>query len=765
MNYFNFIAEYLDKKDSLQCVPVKDKAPFIKEWQSIEVTPDVVNAWEESYLGVANGFGVRAGQHGLGWLDIDTEDSMLINKIDEVMDLSQICVKRGMKGKTVFFRFEGSPQKSKYNIYLKGNSKKPVCEFNFTSGQTVLPPSIHPQTGTPYKWITESLLDIDIDDLPLIDENKIQYLEIILNASSLEEGLKQVPTGVTGDGSGKFNTMKSEVTRLLHLGIDDSSIAKTLVGLDRRLFAGNQFFFSPKLGKDLISKDSDIDNALMWVNTYKNSLMRTDSDLRKTLSSIAKVSDVVQVHGDWELPIPLVSKKRVVEFPDHLFPDAFFGYCKDLSRQSALPAESYLLALYSSFSSTCQAKVSIHAKPDFIVHPSISTMIVAPSGSRKDAVFDAALSPLRKITDAMMDNITQEFIENEKNIIAEIVELSKKKQKAISEKDYPCRDSLSTEIVILQNQLTEIKAERPNFIFESGTQEKLYELMFQNQERGIFLTSSEYVHLMGGLSKKGNESLRGFYLKLLNGSTTETFSHQTKGGTNVNIRKVVGCALVGAQTDVLAQDIKEMEAGRQSDGLLQRFFLIAVNPEIRRMEKSKKKVDSTRVDNLFHLMFHHKCKIDVVWENDEAEDAYLDYDFHLRKKIEFEKSVIKSFRSKYSGKSVQLAWIIEIGNAKPGVIPSTISKKSFLLAVELLEWLSVNLDLIWDNSNYSSALRSAELMLMSIKAGGVRAAHFQTDIIKNTRLTMIDFNLGCNLLVDNNYIRQTGDKFEMSPML
>jgi hypothetical protein len=765
MNYFNFIAEYLDKKDSLQCVPVKDKAPFIKEWQSIEVTPDVVNAWEESYLGVANGFGVRAGQHGLGWLDIDTEDSMLINKIDEVMDLSQICVKRGMKGKTVFFRFEGSPQKSKYNIYLKGNSKKPVCEFNFTSGQTVLPPSIHPQTGTPYKWITESLLDIDIDDLPLIDENKIQYLEIILNASSLEEGLKQVPTGVTGDGSGKFNTMKSEVTRLLHLGIDDSSIAKTLVGLDRRLFAGNQFFFSPKLGKDLISKDSDIDNALMWVNTYKNSLMRTDSDLRKTLSSIAKVSDVVQVHGDWELPIPLVSKKRIVEFPDHLFPDAFFGYCKDLSRQSALPAESYLLALYSSFSSTCQAKVSIHAKPDFIVHPSISTMIVAPSGSRKDAVFDAALSPLRKITDAMMDNITQEFIENEKNIIAEIVELSKKKQKAISEKDYPCRDSLSTEIVILQNQLTEIKAERPNFIFESGTQEKLYELMFQNQERGIFLTSSEYVHLMGGLSKKGNESLRGFYLKLLNGSTTETFSHQTKGGTNVNIRKVVGCALVGAQTDVLAQDIKEMEAGRQSDGLLQRFFLIAVNPEIRRMEKSKKKVDSTRVDNLFHLMFHHKCKIDVVWENDEAEDAYLDYDFHLRKKIEFEKSVIKSFRSKYSGKSVQLAWIIEIGNAKPGVIPSTISKKSFLLAVELLEWLSVNLDLIWDNSNYSSALRSAELMLMSIKAGGVRAAHFQTDIIKNTRLTMIDFNLGCNLLVDNNYIRQTGDKFEMSPML
>jgi hypothetical protein len=765
MNYFNHMHEYLDKKDPLECVPVCKKAPFIKEWQSIKVTADVINAWEEIYTGVADGFGVRAGQHNIGWMDVDTNDSILIHKIDEIMDLSNICVKKGMKGKTVFFRHNGRPLKSKYNVYLKGDNKKPVVEFNFTSGQTVLPPSIHPQTGAPYVWVSNSLLDIDIEDLPFIDEGKIEYLETILNAASLEEGLKQVPTSVTGDGSGKFNTMKSEVTRLLHLGIDDSSIAKTLVGLDRRLFPGNQFFFSSKLGKDLISKDSDIDNALMWVNTYKNSLMRTDPDLRRTLSSIAKVSDAVQVHGDWQIPIPLVSKKRIIEFPDHLFPSAFKDYCKDLSRQSALPAESYLMALFSSLSACCQAKVSIHAKPDFIVHPSISTMIVAPSGSRKDAVFDAALAPLRKITDAMMDNITAEFIENEKSVVAEIVELSKKKQKAISEKDYPSRDSLSAEIVELQNQLTEIKAERPNFIFESGTQEKLYELMYQNQDRGIFLTSSEYVHLMGGLSKKGNESLRGFYLKLLNGSTTETFSHQTKGGTNVNIRKVVGCALVGAQTDILAQDIREMEAGRQSDGLLQRFFLIAVNPEIRRMEKSRKVVDSNRIDNLFNLLFHHKNKIDVVWENDEAEDAYLDYDFHLRKKIEFEKSVIKSFRSKYSGKSVQLAWIIELGNSRPGVIPTTISKKSFLIAVELLEWLSVNLDLIWDNSNYSAALRSAELMLMSIKAGGVKASNFQTDIIKNTRLTMIDFNLGCNLLVDNHYIRQTGDKYEMSPML
>lgn len=764
MNYFNFIAEYLDKKDSLQCIPVKDKAPFINEWQSIDVTSDVIEAWEEKYIGIANGFGVRAGQHNIGWMDIDTNDEMQITKIDQVMDLSNICVKKGFKGKTVFFRFEGEPKWTKKNIYLKGDKKKPIVEFNFTTGQTVLPPSIHPQTGTPYIWMSQSLLDIDIEDLPVIEMDKIEYLETILNAPSLEEGLKQVPTGITGDGSGKFNTMKSEVTRLLHLGIEDSSIAKTLVGMDRRLFPGNQFFFSSKLGKDLVSKDSDIDNALMWVNTYKNSIMRTDPDLRRTLSSMAKVSEAVQVHSDWQVPIPLVSKKKILEFPDHLFPDAMRTYCHDLSKQSALPPEAYLMGLFSSLSATCQALIYIHAMPNFIVHPSISVMIVAPSGSRKDAIFDASLAPLRKITDAQMDLITEEFIENEKNIIAEIQELNKKKQKAIAEKDYLIRDSLSKEILELQNQFTEMKNIRPNFIFESGTQEKLYELMHQNQDRGIFLTSSEYVHLMGGLSKKGNESLRGFYLKLLNGSTTETFSHQTKGGTNVNIRKVLGCALVGAQTDVLAQDIREMEAGRQSDGLLQRFFMIAVNPIIKRMEKSNKQIDSSRVDNLFYLLFHNKARIDVQWADDGAEDAYLDYDFNLRNKIEFDRSVIKSFRSKYSGASVKLAWLYEISNARPGVIPNKITKKSFLLAVELLEWLSHNLDLIWDNANYNSALRSAEMILLSIKAGGIREAHFQGDVIRNTRLGMTDFSLGVNLLIENNYLRQTGDKYEINPL-
>jgi hypothetical protein len=765
MNYFNHIREYLDKNPSLQCIPVKDKAPFIQEWQSLDVTDDVIDSWEESYLGVANGFGFRAGQYNIGFLDIDTDDQQQIHKIDEVLDLSHICVKKGLKGKTVFFRFQGTPKKSKYNVKLRPTDKKAICEINFTSGQTVLPPSIHPQTGLPYKWISNSLLEIDIEDLPLIDESRIEYLETVLRAPSLQEGLKNVPTSITGEGSGKFHTMTKECARLLHLGVDESTIARTLVGLDRQLFTGNQFFFSSKIGKDKVSDTNDIENATMWVTTYKSNLMRQDPELRATLTSVARSAEAIEVVGDWGAVRPLMNKKFSLEFPKELFPDAFNEYCHELSRLSALPPEAYLGAFMATFSAACQAKVTIMAKRDFIVHPSISVMVVAPSGSRKDAIFDSACEPLMKLISAQEELCGEDFVENEKTIVMKIEDLNKKRKHSIAEGNDDYTKQLNKEMVELQNELSAHKKKKPRFIFESGTQEMLYELMNQNQDRGIFIRSSEYVQLLGNLAKQGNESLRSFYLKLLNGSTREMFSHQTKTGVNVNIRKVLGCALVGAQTDVLGKDIRSMERGDQADGLLQRFFIININPEIRRMEDSDKPLNSSMVDNLYALMYNHPSDIFVTWEDESVKNIYLDYDHELRVKSQYEKSAIKSFRNKYSGQSVKLAYFYEQSNAPVGKIATKISKKSFLSAVEWLEWQSRNLDITWSSVNHNTALRVAEEILLLIKNNNISKNNFYNDIQRHIRFGIVELGAALDLLTEHNYMRKVGNTYELNPLL
>lgn len=766
MNYFNLISEYLQKSPSIQCIPVKGKAPFIEQWQSLEVTEEVINSWEESHLGVATGFGFRAGQHNIGFMDVDSDDVGQIYKIDEVMDLSNICAKKGKKGKTVFFRYNKTPKRSKYNIYLRDGDKKPIVEFNFCSGQTVLPPSIHPETGTPYVWISQSLLDVDYDDLPFIDEDKIEHLQTILRASSLEEGLKLVPTGITGDGSGKWKTITSEAARLLHLGIDDSSIAKTLIGLDRRLFEGNQFFFSSKIGKDLISKTDDFQNALMWITTYKHSLMRTDEDLRKTLSNVVKISEAVNVHGEWEKPKQLNGSKKLLEYPSHLFPASAERYCKQLSRMSNMPPESYLSAIMATFSASCQGKVYLHVKSDFVIHPSLSAVVIAPSGSRKDTIFDGAKDPLLKLTKRDKLKIDSNFIENEKDIVSKIESLSKAKKKALSdsEPDHIIKE-FNAKIIELQDQLKVSRKMRPNFIFESGSQERLYQVMSENQDRGIFLCNSEYVQLMGNLNRPGNESLRGFYLKTLNGATKESFSHQTVGGVRVDIDKVVGNSLIGVQTDVFSKEISAMESGKMNDGLWQRFFLINVIPEIKRMEDIDEEINSYEIDNKFALMYDHPSDIHVYWENKEAKDAYLDYDFMLNTRSQYDSSVVRSFRSKYSGKSVAVAWFFAQMDSPPGIIVTKISKKYFLMAVEWLEWQSVSLDITWSNNNHNTSLRSANLIIDFIKASGVSGVDFYRKCSAQLRIPATDLNAGISLLIDNGYMRRTGDKYELNPMI
>lgn len=764
MNYFNHIREYLDKKPSLQCIPVRDKAPFIENWQAIEVTEDVIDSWEESYLGKANGFGFRAGQYNIGYMDVDTDDIEMIYRIDEVMDLSNICTKKGKKGKTVFFRFEGTPKKSKYIIKLRSTDRAPVVEFNFTVGQTVLPPSIHPDTGTPYKWVSQSLLEVDIEDLPIINESKIEYLETILKAPSLKEGLKEVPNAITGDGSGKFHTITKEAARLLHLGIDESTIARTLVGLDRQLFPNAQFFLSEKIGKDRVG-DNDIENATLWITSFKQSLLRQDPELRKILSSFVRASDVAPVYGEWDTPQPIYPKSKAVEFPEDLYPESCRDYCFQLSKLSNMPPEAFLAGLMTTFSAVSQGKVRIQPKSDFIVHPSISTMIIAPSGSRKDTLFDGAKAPLMKLINRDKDKIDQNFIENEKDTITKIEEVSRKKKKALSENDDFQVSELNKEIISLQNELMEIKKQRPNFIFESGTQERLYQLMNENQDRGIFLCNSEYVQLMGNLNKMGNESLRGFYLKLLNGSVNESFSHQTIGGLKVDIRRCFGSSLIGIQTDVFASEIKKMESGMMNDGLFQRYFLISVSPEIKRMEDLEGDIESSLIDNRFALYYDNPKEFHVTFDTD-AKNLYYDYDYALRQKAQYDSSVIRSFRSKYSGQLVKMSWIYSALNSAPGIVPTVVRKKDVANGIRWLEWQSRCLDIAWSNSNYNTAVRVANSIIELIKTNTVRGDTFGADVLRNIKMNPVDLKLGMDLLADNNYIKiLDGKKVAINPMI
>jgi hypothetical protein len=108
------------------------------------------------------GLGVAGGYGGLVPIDIDTEDKEILAVIATVLP-EPLVAKRGRRGATTFFRDRSGiiiPRK------FKGRDGNMLLEVLVT-GQTVIPPTIHPETGSPYQWLTDyTLFDVCIDELP-----------------------------------------------------------------------------------------------------------------------------------------------------------------------------------------------------------------------------------------------------------------------------------------------------------------------------------------------------------------------------------------------------------------------------------------------------------------------------------------------------------------------------------------------------------------------------------------------------------------------
>src|SRR5262249_9938667 len=110
------------------------------------------------------GIGIVCGET-FSAIDIDCDDEMR-TAIEKVIPESLIG-KRGRRGATWFYR--GGNRRSR-KFLVNGRT---VCEVLGVGKQTVLPPSIHPDTGKPYEWTRGfELLDADWErDLPVLPDD------------------------------------------------------------------------------------------------------------------------------------------------------------------------------------------------------------------------------------------------------------------------------------------------------------------------------------------------------------------------------------------------------------------------------------------------------------------------------------------------------------------------------------------------------------------------------------------------------------------
>lgn len=206
----------------LALIPLKygKKFPGFNGWDKFSSTLPTskeIELWERSAGMSKMNFGLVLGEaSGLMALDLDTDDKELL----AMAPLSPV-VKRGAEGETRFFR----PCPGIRSAHPEG------LDILWTGCQTVMPPSIHPDTGKPYVWLTpDTLENFDVKDLPVVDLSFVpEYVRIF--EERYPELCQKTKGNPTGNG-GRNNRLKDIAVAMLHRGEDNDTIAAELVKED-----------------------------------------------------------------------------------------------------------------------------------------------------------------------------------------------------------------------------------------------------------------------------------------------------------------------------------------------------------------------------------------------------------------------------------------------------------------------------------------------------------------------------------------------------
>lgn len=166
--------KYLENGLALIPLVTGEKRPAIPGWQEFcERLPTEVEAllWDSSnYVS----YGVTLGPaNNLLAIDIDSDDVKVLNAVKP-----SPVRKRGRKGETRFFKF---------NPEITSHKVAGCIDILSTGRQTVLPPSIHPDTKEPYVWITtDTIENFSVNDLPEFSTDDLEAIRSTLEPSSVE---------------------------------------------------------------------------------------------------------------------------------------------------------------------------------------------------------------------------------------------------------------------------------------------------------------------------------------------------------------------------------------------------------------------------------------------------------------------------------------------------------------------------------------------------------------------------------------------------
>jgi len=226
-------------------IPVNGKATYSDGWSKYcEEMPSLeqIEKWEKEFpnhnIGICLGpaSNIEAVDFDMHYGAYEEIGNFLSSYLPDTP-----LVKKGRKGWTRFYKYSGRPSK----CWNKDNQR--MVDFLSKGRQTVVPPSIHPETGAKYTWLAADAIDINIVDLPTVPAGFFDICEQLAGKDykqvlNMKEGRHDK---IIGYG---FATIES------HENFDD--FVKSLIEYDKKINEFNQYFLDKKYFKSKSQMDA-----------------------------------------------------------------------------------------------------------------------------------------------------------------------------------------------------------------------------------------------------------------------------------------------------------------------------------------------------------------------------------------------------------------------------------------------------------------------------------------------------------------------------
>ena len=153
-------------------ITLGSKACHVRDWQKPD--PELSDATLASWLTSHAHFGIGLlmgspfpGGTALGALDIDHDEYVRLGRAS-LIDAPSGRI--GKKGAVFFVRVRGRLSNPEFTVRGEaGNRYSKVAECLFVRKLCVIPPTIHPDTGQPYRWFGRPLHQVRFDELPIVE--------------------------------------------------------------------------------------------------------------------------------------------------------------------------------------------------------------------------------------------------------------------------------------------------------------------------------------------------------------------------------------------------------------------------------------------------------------------------------------------------------------------------------------------------------------------------------------------------------------------